>query len=348
MKARIQHSRTRIIVDGAIAGLLGAAAVAVWFLILDAARGRPLETPALLAATLLHGLRGGAMVHPLAQLVAEYTVLHVCAFVVFGIAGALLLEAAEGEPTFAFSLVVFFAAFEAFFFAVVMFLGPAVMAALTWWAILVGNLFATAVMLAYFLYRHPALAAALFGGWIAVAREGALAGLIGAVIVALWFLGDDLVMGQAFHTPALLGAALLTGVTDATVVHATTALVLGYTVLHFSAFIVFGLVAALLLTASEWEPLLLLGVFVLFAIFEVFFVGFVTLLDTSLLDALGWWKIVLGNILALTAMAGFFMVSHRGLHARLIQRWATLDLEGEEGAETTHSRRPTPNGRVDA
>ena len=43
-----------IVRNGIAAGLLGAAAVALWFLIFDWARGHPFETPALLAATLLH------------------------------------------------------------------------------------------------------------------------------------------------------------------------------------------------------------------------------------------------------------------------------------------------------
>jgi hypothetical protein len=339
----MRHSRARIILDGAIAGLLGAATVAIWFLIFDAARGRPLETPGLLAATLLHGLRSHPEGLALAQLSAEYTVLHVFAFVIFGVAGALLLEVAEGEPTLAFSLVIFFGAFEVFFFAVVLFLGPSVMAALTWWGILVGNLLATAAMLGYFLGRHPALAGALFGGWIRVAREGIVAGLIGAVVVAIWFLGYDLVVGQPLRTPALMGAAIFRGARDPSLVKATVPLVLGYTILHFFAFVAFGAVAAILIMASEWEPLLALGAFVLFAIFEVFFVGFVTLIDVSLLEALGWWKIVLGNIMALTAMAAFFLYGHRDLRARLIQRWATLEMEGEELEAITRPERPADN-----
>lgn len=331
----MRDSNARIVVDGAIAGMLGAAAVAVWFLIFDAARGSPLETPALLAATLLHGLRIAPAAGSLLQLTAEYTVLHVSAFVVFGVAGAMLLEAAESEPTLTFSLVIFFGAFEVFFFAVVIFLGPEVMAALTWWGILVGNLLAAAAMLAYFLARHAALGRALFGGWLKVAREGVAAGFVGAAIVALWFLGYDLATGHTFHTPALLGAEIFTGVKDPNLVRATAPLVLGYTVLHFFAFVAFGLVAAVLVTVSEREPLFALAVFVLFAVFEVFFVGFVTLVDVSLLEALGWWKIVLSNILALTGMAGFFLLQHRDLHLRLFERWATLEMEGED---------PTPLG----
>ena len=42
--------------DGVIAGLIGAAAVALWFLVFDIARGRPLLTPALLGGAVFQGI----------------------------------------------------------------------------------------------------------------------------------------------------------------------------------------------------------------------------------------------------------------------------------------------------
>ena len=140
----MEHSRTRIIIDGAIAGLIGAVVVAVWFLIFDLIRGHALETPALLAATILHGSHSHEVHHGLALLALEYSLLHFGAFITFGIAGGLLLEACETESSLLFSLVIFFVAFEVFFIAVVLFLGPNVMVELTWWGIIVGNLLATA------------------------------------------------------------------------------------------------------------------------------------------------------------------------------------------------------------
>src|SRR5512132_1215079 len=54
---------TRIAREGLVSGLLGAAAVAVWFLLYDTAAGAPFRTPALLGAALFHGLRDpGALV----------------------------------------------------------------------------------------------------------------------------------------------------------------------------------------------------------------------------------------------------------------------------------------------
>ncbi len=112
---------------------------------------------------------------------------------------------------------------------------------------------------------------------------------------------------------------------------------LGYSILHFFAFVVFGLALAVMLAASEWEPFMVLGALLLLAVFEVFFVGFVSLIDQSALEALGWWKIVAGNILALIAMATYFIRSHRGLGVKLVERWAMLDHEGAEMGDPPHS-----------
>jgi hypothetical protein len=329
----MEHSRARIVIDGAVAGIIGAFVVALWFLIFDTIRGHPLETPALLAATILHGSHTAQVHHAIGLLTLEYSLIHFAAFIAFGIAGGLLLETCETESSLLFSLAIFFAAFEVFFIAVVLFLGPNVMAELTWWGIIVGNLLATAAMLSYFFWRHPALAWNLLGAWIGIAREGVTAGLIGAIVVALWFMGYDLASGNSFHTPAILGAMVFQNANVTDGIKATVPLVLGYTILHFFAFVAFGVALAILLAASEWEPFMALGAMLLLAVFEVFFVGFVSLVDQSALEVLGWWKIVAGNILALIAMTTYFIRSHRGLGVKLVERWAMLDSEGEEMGE---------------
>jgi hypothetical protein len=329
----MEHSRARIVIDGAVAGIIGAVVVALWFLIFDTIRGHPLETPALLAATILHGSHTAQVHHAIGLLTLEYSLIHFAAFIAFGIAGGLLLETCETESSLLFSLAIFFAAFEVFFIAVVLFLGPNVMAELTWWGIIVGNLLATAAMLSYFFWRHPALAWNLLGTWIGVAREGVTAGLVGAIVVALWFMGYDLASGNSFHTPAILGAMVFQNANVTDGIKATVPLVLGYTILHFFAFVTFGVALAILLAASEWEPFMALGAMLLLAVFEVFFVGFVSLVDQSALEVLGWWKIVAGNILALIAMTTYFIRSHRGLGVKLVERWAMLDSEGEEMGE---------------
>ncbi len=251
--------------------------------------------------------------------------------------GGLLLEASENEPTLFLSVAVFVAAFEVFFIAVVMFLGPSVMRALTWWGIAMANLIATAVMLYYFLSRHPRLARHLLGRWLAVFREGVVAGLIGAVIVAAWFFAYDLVTAEAFRTPLMLGEAIFNSAMPATP-STEVPLIVGYSVIHFLAFIGLGVALAILMAATDREPILALGMVVVFAIFEVFFLGWVTVTDASLLDQLGWWKIIAANALALAGMAGYEIRQHRGLVLRLQERWAALDSEGDEATTPTPRR----------
>src|SRR5881397_485376 len=61
---------TRILREGFIAGLIGAAAVALWFLIVDVIAGRPFFTPAMLGSAVFWG------VHDPAQVVIEFSREH--------------------------------------------------------------------------------------------------------------------------------------------------------------------------------------------------------------------------------------------------------------------------------
>src|SRR5438034_6748386 len=80
-------------------------------------------------------------------------------------------------------------------------------------------------MLWYFFRAHRALPRTLIGSWGGVLREGVVAGLIGAAVVAVWFLAIDAIQGEPLRTPKLLGMALLRQ-------SAPTAAVLSYTVVH--------------------------------------------------------------------------------------------------------------------
>jgi hypothetical protein len=122
----MQQSKTRIIVDGVMAGLLGGLIIALWFLVFDAASGHPLQTPGLLAAALLHGSRIPAPLTGTAwTLVVEYTLAHFAVFALLGAVGALLIDGAERHPELFGTLLIFTIAFEVFFIALVMLAGPA-------------------------------------------------------------------------------------------------------------------------------------------------------------------------------------------------------------------------------
>src|SRR5262245_38672545 len=104
-----------------------------------------------------------------------------------------------------------------------------------------------------------------------VLREGIVAGLIGAAVVALWFFVFDLARGTPFLTPTLLGSMVFFGVKTPVGLDPALGPILGYTVLHGLAFIAFGIVAATMMAMSEREPSLFIGFVILFAAFAVFF-----------------------------------------------------------------------------
>jgi hypothetical protein len=311
----------RVVREGLVAGLIGAAVVAVWFLLFDAIQGQPLRTPAVLWAALFQGIRTPSAISPAFGPVLLYTVVHVLSFAAFGLVAAFLVAGAEREPAMLLALLIFFAAFEVFFLALVVFLAQPVLGVLSWWAILIGNFLAAVSMLAFFFVRHRALAGTLLGAWGRVVREGILAGLLGAAVVAVWFLVYDTLKFHPLRTPALLGAAVFEGLRDPRFLQIRLDLVLGYTVLHVVAFALFGILAALLLVAAEREPRILLGLFILFWCFELFFLGFVSALDEALVGALLWWNIAVANLLAAVSMLTYFFLGHRSLGARFIERW---------------------------
>ena len=147
----------RTLIDGVTAGIIGAFTVTAWFLLLDLDRGRPLATPALLGAVLLHGARDTLPVATAPWLAAEYSLVHFVAFIVFGVFAAWLISAAEREPNLRAGVLTLFVCFEVFFLVLIGAVNSAVLETLAWWRILMANFLAIAAMFGFFSLRHPGL-----------------------------------------------------------------------------------------------------------------------------------------------------------------------------------------------
>ncbi len=304
-------SHTRYVREGIIGGLIGATLVAVWFLIYDAARGRPFRTPALLGAATFQGVTDPAAVPVAPHLVVEYTVLHGVVFALIGILIASLIWSAQSQPGRLLTLVIVVLCFEVFFLALVVSLAHPVLDDVAWWSILVANALAAGGMLAYFFIGHRALGRVLLGPWTRVFREGLVAGMIGAVAVAIWFLVVDVAAGAPLRTPALLGAAVMEGLRDPAALVITWPLVARYTLIHGAAFAVFGWLMAGLLALADREPRLLYAFVMLFCCFEVLFIALIMILAEWLFETLAWWNILAGNLFAAFAMLAYFFRGHR-------------------------------------
>lgn len=143
--------------QGVIAGTLGAATIALWFLLLDLLKGHPLYTPHALGTALFFGVDQLPISEP-AQIsvgiVAAFTLVHGLVFAVIGCAASRLLGAAERNPNLGFGILLFFVLFEFGFVAAALVFAEPVLQALAWQAVLVGNLLAAIVMGVYLWRRH--------------------------------------------------------------------------------------------------------------------------------------------------------------------------------------------------
>jgi len=326
---------------GAIAGVLSATALVLWFFIVDSIAGEPLQTPRFLSGVLggvtSIDLGGGGVV--------IYTIVHYAVFIVIGIVTAYVADWMDVVPSTLLGFVLGFLLFDIMFYGSVAVTGVDVVNRLGWPVVLAGNVIAGLVLFGA-LARMSGLPILRFGELLRehrTIREGLITGLIGAVLVAVWFLVADLLAGRpAFFTPAALGSAVLHGATAVESVQITFATVLGYTVIHVAAFVLTGLVAAMIFAAAEnIAEAFLLGGVLLFVTFEVFSIGILAILSNWLLETLNWWNIAVANLVAAASMGAYLVRSHRTLMRDL----GTHNVEEELADERALDHEPHPSGQ---
>ncbi|MBI4634886.1 MAG: hypothetical protein HY727_00920 [Candidatus Rokubacteria bacterium] len=151
---------SRLYQEGMIAGLAGAATIAIWFLILDTLAGRPLYTPTVLGTALFRrgaGLGPGETLSISVEMVLMFTWVHGLVFAAIGGIASRLLGLVERNPRFGFGVLLLFVVFQFGFIVAAMLFAAPVLRALAWPAVLVANLLAAAAMTGYFWLRHPNL-----------------------------------------------------------------------------------------------------------------------------------------------------------------------------------------------
>jgi hypothetical protein len=147
-------------------------------------------------------------------------------------------------------------------------------------------------------------------------QEGIIAGVIGAVTVAVWFLVLDVIAGRPLSTPALLGTALFHRGTAVPLPGVSLEMVLMFTWVHGLVFVALGGVASWLLAQVERHPSFGFGVVMLFVIFQFGFMVIAMLFARPVLVALGWPAILGANLLAAATMATYFFWRHPALEVR--------------------------------
>lgn len=147
----------RLLAEGLITGLYGAAAVAIWFLILDSLIRLPFFTPAALGSFLFLGASSPQEVRISFGIVAAYTLVHLIAFGLVGLVLAWSAERLQRAPGMWLIWLLAFIVAEGVFLATGVTAGEWVMGAIGWWAVGVGNLAAIAAMAWQIRRTHPQL-----------------------------------------------------------------------------------------------------------------------------------------------------------------------------------------------
>lgn len=306
----------RAIRDGLVAGVLAATVLAVLFYFYDLGRGTPLATPAFLLGTLL----GRSGVEPTLAVVAGYTLLHYAAWAALGLLAAVLVEGLEVPRNVFIGAAYGLFACSLVFYGGLVIVGADVLAAPAWPAVFFGNALAGAAMFAWFHWTSSepgVLGLRHFLDNHRVLRQGVVAGLIGAVTVALWFLVIDTLLREPLYTPAALGTILFRGGGGPAAVEIAAGPVIGYTLVHFAAFILFGEILSALAEQVERFPPLIFGVVILFVVFETFIIAMVAVLGSWVLEALAWWSVLVGNLLAAATMGGYLWRAHPAIREQL-------------------------------
>jgi len=159
----------RIVRQGLTVGLIGSAAVAVFYAFFDflAARGF-LFTVNLLGQSLFFGLRDPSVLESPMPIdltaVMLYTIFHLLVALIIGLFISWLVAQLEGPPAQTrLALLVIVAGFFVTIFGIGMVSSP-IKSLLPWWSVVVANILAVAVAGAYLLGRHPGLPKRLMPG----------------------------------------------------------------------------------------------------------------------------------------------------------------------------------------
>ncbi|MBA2291680.1 MAG: hypothetical protein H0W15_04405 [Gemmatimonadales bacterium] len=142
-------------------------------------------------------------------------------------------------------------------------------------------------------------------------REGVSAGLIGAAVVALFYLVFDIaIRGQALITPTVLGEVLVMQRPDPDMTAANITSVAAYTVVHVIAFALFGIVLAMLVARSERSALARYATLQLMIVFLLFFYGVLYVVSATTAGAFPFLSVLAANALAALAMGRWLWMRH--------------------------------------
>jgi hypothetical protein len=303
----MKRLNNELIYHGVIGGILAGLVVVLWFLVVDSLAGNPFGTPAALASAIFDDRPAAATTF---RLVAMYSVLHFGVFALLGVCAAWAMVALQAAPRLLLGVLFGIVVQELLFYTGLFVSGLAPSGIVPWQHVIGANLVSGIALMAYLhrasraerplglasLKEHPLL------------KRGLMTGLIGAGVVAAWFLLLDLAAGHALRTPAALGSALLVGSNQE--MAAGLAVVAAYTVVHLIAFVIAGVIFVTVAEQIERSPSFLLLALLTAIVLDAVVVTSLALGAQWVLGSLGIWSVLVGNLLAVGSMGWYVWQTH--------------------------------------
>jgi hypothetical protein len=157
--------------------------------------------------------------------------------------------------------------------------------------------------------------------WMAVLEDGVLAGIVGAAVVAVWFLILDAARDQIFFTPSLIGSVLFLGKTVSDVTQVNGLIVFAYTGLHGILSLFAGVAVAFMVYEFEENPQFGILLLMLFLLFESILFSFEAAIFPGLVGAIGTLAVASANLFSAVAMFWFVLRRHPTALSRMREAW---------------------------
>jgi hypothetical protein len=148
-----------------------------------------------------------------------------------------------------------------------------------------------------------------------ILENGAVAGVLGALVVALWFFILDFLQSRPFFTPSLLGSVLFSGARPVDVQSVNAIMVFAYTGLHGLLYLIAGTMLAWMVWEIDEHPQFGMILILLFVLSQAVLFGLEVTVVPQLVGVLGAFSVVAANLLSAVAM--FWLLLRR--HPRLVR-----------------------------
>jgi hypothetical protein len=151
-------------------------------------------------------------------------------------------------------------------------------------------------------------------------REAFIAGVIGYLAVAVFFVIWNLLAGRpALYTANLLGQGIVRAQDAGGEAVITFGPIVAYNAMHLIVFLLIGLLAAVLVFATEKAPQFWFVALLIFVTALMASISVVVVYAVPISDALPWWSIVAANVFAAVLMGTYLVRAHPRLLAEIAE-----------------------------